>query len=185
MLSVVPDDLPDAYGLPGLTGRVVVSTAMLQALPADERRVLLAHEAAHLRHQHHLCAQLAELGAAANQALRPLARAVRDAIERWADEDAAAATGDRSVAARALVRAGLARQQATGPRGGLRAALAAADSPMVYRARALLAPPPPRRRLLAAATAALVIAAVGTAAVTAHDAEHRFEAAHTAYSQPR
>jgi hypothetical protein len=39
---MVHDDLPDAYALPGLTGRVVVSTAMLQALPADERQVLLA-----------------------------------------------------------------------------------------------------------------------------------------------
>jgi Zn-dependent protease with chaperone function len=41
-LVVVDDEEPDAYTLPGLGGRVVVSTAMLRALPADERRVLLA-----------------------------------------------------------------------------------------------------------------------------------------------
>ena len=44
-LVVVDDPAPDAYALPGLSGRVVVSTAMLRALPAAERRALLAHEA--------------------------------------------------------------------------------------------------------------------------------------------
>src|SRR3954452_17925669 len=40
-LVVVDDEEPDAYTLPGLGGRVVVSTAMLRALPADERRGVL------------------------------------------------------------------------------------------------------------------------------------------------
>ena len=112
-LVIVDETEPDAYAVPGLTGRVVVSTAMLRALPADERRVLLAHEAAHLRHHHHLYIQLVELGAAANPLLRPLALAVRNAAERWADEDAAETVGDRSLAARALARAGLARAHAS------------------------------------------------------------------------
>jgi len=116
-LVIVDDEEPDAYALQGLTGRVVVSTAMLRALPADERRVLLAHEAAHLSHYHHVYMQLAELGAAANPLLRPLAVAVRDGAERWADEDAAAEVGDRALAARALARAGLARALAS-CRGG-------------------------------------------------------------------
>src|SRR4051794_23159482 len=37
-LVVVDDEEPDAYTLPGLGGRVVVSTAMLRVLQADERR---------------------------------------------------------------------------------------------------------------------------------------------------
>src|SRR4051812_49633989 len=37
-LVVVDDEEPDAYTLPGIGGRVVVSTAMLRALPAHERR---------------------------------------------------------------------------------------------------------------------------------------------------
>src|ERR1019366_3181879 len=138
-------------------GRVGVSTAMLRALPPDERRVLLAHEAAHLRHHHHLYVQLAELGAAANPLLRPLALAVRDGTERWADEDAAAEVGDRALAARALARAGLARALAS---PGLRMAplttLPAVDSGVAHRALALLAPRPRRRRRLAVAVATLV-----------------------------
>lgn len=45
---VLDDPVPDAYALDGLLGRIVVSTAMLRALVADERRALLAHESAHL-----------------------------------------------------------------------------------------------------------------------------------------
>ncbi|WP_163553818.1 M48 family metalloprotease, partial [Candidatus Frankia alpina] len=54
LVVVVDDDRADAYTLPGLTGRIVVSTAMLRALPPDERRVLLAHEHSHLHHRHHV-----------------------------------------------------------------------------------------------------------------------------------
>jgi len=110
---IVDEAEPDEYAVPGLTGRVVVSTATRRALPANERRVLQAHEAGHLRRHHHLCSQLAELRAAANPLLRPLALAVRNAAERWADEDAAEAVADRSLAARALARARLARALAS------------------------------------------------------------------------
>jgi beta-lactamase regulating signal transducer with metallopeptidase domain len=184
-LVIVDDEEPDAYALPGLTGRVVVSTAMLRALPPDERRVLLAHEAAHLRHHHHLYVQLAELGAAANPLLRPLALAVRDGTERWADEDAAAEVGDRALAARALARAGLARALASpGLRLAPLATLPAVDSGVAHRALALLAPRPRRRRWLAVAVATLVLIPLAAAAITAHDTEHRFELAQAAYSRP-
>ncbi len=83
--------------------------------PPPERRVLLAHEAAHLRHHHHVYLQLVELSAAANPLLRPLASSVRIGVERWADEDAAAAVGDRTLTARALARASLARHTAAQP----------------------------------------------------------------------
>src|SRR4051794_27112354 len=76
-LVVVDDEEPDAYTLPGIGGRVVISTAMLRALPADERRVLLAHEAAHLAPPHHLWGQAAELAAAGHPPPRPAARAGR------------------------------------------------------------------------------------------------------------
>ena len=149
-LVVVHDDRPDAYALPGLSGRVVVSTGMLRRLPAGERRVLLAHESAHLAGRHHLYVQLAGLAAAANPLLRPVAAAVEYAVERWADEHAAAVAGDRQLAARALARAWVARRSGAGPlppslrdlaRG---AALAAASSAVTERARALLAPRPGR-----------------------------------------
>jgi len=185
-LIVVDDEEPDAYAVPGLTGRIVVSTAMLAALPARERRVLLAHEAAHLRHHHHLYVQLAELGAAANPLLRPLAAAVRLGAERWADEDAASEVGDRTVAAQAVARAGLAvataaRTRPTTPRG----ALAAGGSDVAHRAHALLAAEPPRRRWLAVAVAATVFIPVAAATATAHVTEHRFELAQASFSRDR
>jgi Zn-dependent protease with chaperone function len=181
---VVDDDEPDAYTLPGLGGRVVVSTAMLRALPADERRVLLAHEAAHLARRHHLWVQAAELAAAADPLLRPAARAVRAAVERDADEVAAVEVGDRVLAARALARAGLARAAAR--RTAMSdVALAGADTGVADRARALLAGPPPRRRVLAGLLAALMLATGIAVLVTGVDTEARFEAAQSAYASSR
>ena len=183
-LVIVDDDEPDAYALPGLGGRVVVSTAMLRALPADERRVLLAHEVAHLSRLHHLWIQAAEVAAAADPLLRPAARAVRTAVERDADELAAAEVGDRTLAARALARAGLARAAAR-RQAMPAAALAGAEGAVAYRARALLAGPPKRRRALTGAVAALTLVTVTAAAVTSVDAEARFEAAQHAYVTAR
>jgi Zn-dependent protease with chaperone function len=190
-LVVVEDDHPDAYalpgiglpgiGLPGIGGRVVVSTAMMRALPADERRVLLAHEQAHLSHRHYLYVQLAELAAAANPLLRPLTAAVRAGVERWADEVAAAGVGDRQLAARAVARAGLA-QAAARDCGSPASALRAVDGGVASRARALLAHPPRPRRGLAAALLMLVLTLAGAAAQTAHDTEHRFDQAQAAYA---
>jgi Zn-dependent protease with chaperone function len=184
-LVVVADDEPDAYALPGIGGRVVISTAMLRALSADERRVLLAHEAAHLTHRHHLWVQAAELAAAANPLLRPAARAVRAAVERWADEVAAAEVGDRTLTARALARAALARAAARRNPAMPGAALAGADGAVADRARALLAGPPKRRRVLAGAVSALMLATLTAVLVTSVDTEDRFEAAQDAYATLR
>jgi hypothetical protein len=150
-LVVVDDDVPTAYAVGGPRGRIVVSRSMLGALSAAERRVLIAHEAAHLRHHHHVYGYLARLGAAANPLLRPTATAVVRAIERWADEDAAQELGDRRLAACALARAALAR--AGHP--PVRRALAAADDRIADRVRLLLLPPASQKRL----PVALVVAA--------------------------
>lgn len=191
-LVVVDDARAEAFAVPGITGRVVVSTAMLRALPAPERRVLLAHEASHLRHRHYLYVLAVELAAAANPLLRPLASAIRAGVERWADEDAAALVGDRRVAARALARAGLARAahrvtpQPPGPLDGLAAvALGVAGSPIITRVQALLAPPPGRRRLLALAVASIVVCAVMASLEVRHDTETAFEHAQTDYHATR
>jgi hypothetical protein len=182
-LVILDDDADDVYALPGDRGRIVASRSLLAALPADERRALLAHETAHLRGRHHLYRSAAELAAAVNPMLRPVARAVRYATERWADEDAATATGDRASVARALARVGLRRHDAPAPVGWRAVALDGAESAVVARVRALLATPPRRRpgTLVAQAALASVLVMTVTSTVEAQrDAEHLFEQARPA-----
>lgn len=55
-LVVVADDEPIAFALAGNRrhpGTVVLSTALFDAVPADQRRAVLAHEHAHLALHHH------------------------------------------------------------------------------------------------------------------------------------
>ncbi len=180
-LVIVDRQEPDAYAIPGLGGRVVVSTAMLRALPAAERRVLLAHETAHLTHRHHLWVHAADLAAAADPLLRPGARAVRVAVERWADEVAAAEVGDRSLTARALARAGLARAGARRTVTGDAPLRPGAEGAVADRARALLRPAPQARRALTGAVLVLMLATLTAALSASVTAEARFEAAESAY----
>lgn len=160
---VVPDGLPEAYSLPALPtapARVVVTTALLRALDDDERRVVFAHEAAHVSGRHHVHIQLAQLACAANPLLRPTARAVRFAVERAADEAAARQVGSRHLVAQALARAALAKAaalRAAGDAGGRGldstgmspVSLSAADGQVAKRATALLTPAPRPRRAVA------------------------------------
>ncbi|QMU74024.1 M48 family metalloprotease [Streptacidiphilus sp. P02-A3a] len=151
-LAVIDDDRVEAYAVPGLpgrtggraAGRLVVSSGMLRTLPGPEREALLAHERAHLRHQHHLFLLALRLAASVCPLLRPLAREGAFTVERWADEHAAPVVGDRAVVARALARAALARPHGAAPSGGR---LAATGGPVPRRIRALLAAPPAPRRL--------------------------------------
>ncbi|WP_317444860.1 M56 family metallopeptidase [Streptomyces collinus] len=175
-LVVVEDEAPDAFALPGLPGRVVVSTGMLHTLNESEHAILLAHERAHLKAHHYAFVALAQLGAAANPLLRPLATGVTYTIERWADENAATATGDRTRVARTVGKAALASHRtpararmsaALGIRGA-KGALAGAG-PVPRRVAALLAPPLGRHPVLAAATVAVVSAAGMATAEAAHD----------------
>lgn len=109
-LVVLPSDEPEAYAVPGRPGHIVVSAGMLRRLDDDERRVLLAHERAHLRFHHHRYIAVADLAAGVVPMLRPLRQRVRFATERWADENAASEVGDRTLVARAICRAALAGQ---------------------------------------------------------------------------
>ncbi|MEU9244205.1 M56 family metallopeptidase [Streptomyces sp. NPDC048385] len=179
-LVVTENDAPDAFALPGLPGRVVVSTGMLHALDESEHDILLAHERAHLTAHHYAFVALAQLGAAANPLLRPLAVAVTYTIERWADENAAASTGDRRRVARAVGKAALAAHRAPALSRMAGAALGifgirghrdrlASAGPVPRRVAALLAPPLRRHPVLTAATAAVLAAAALAAAEAAHD----------------
>ncbi|MFJ7329934.1 M56 family metallopeptidase [Streptomyces cyaneofuscatus] len=161
-LAVLPDDVPYAYALPGSPGRVMVSTAMLAALDPAERRALLAHERAHLDGRHHRLLLATRLAGCINPLLRPLQAALVYSTERWADEEAARATGDRRLTARAVGKAALI--SAPGPAAAAMAGFAAAG-PVPRRVAALLGPVPPDRGwppALTPAGAAAFVAAAGT-----------------------
>jgi len=188
-LLVVDDPQVEAFALPGppgIPGRVVVTTGMLHALEPAEREALMAHERAHLRERHHFFLLVLHLSAAACPLLRPLAKEGAYAVERWADEDAAQAVGDRGLVARAVARAALA--QGSSPAGPWRnAALAATGGPVPRRVRSLLAPPlapRPAQRMLALATFALLLAlccaCLGDAGTDALHLFHGAVAAHRA-----
>jgi Zn-dependent protease with chaperone function len=165
-LVIVDDPVPEAFALPGLPGRVVISTGMLDALDTSEREILLAHERAHLADHHYLFVAFAQLGAAANPLLRPLAAAVAYTVERWADERAAAVTGDRRRVARTVGKAALAahhnrtRSRITSAALGMfghGSALSDAG-PVPRRVAALLAPPLMHRAVPTLVTTAVLIA---------------------------
>lgn len=172
ILTFLDDPVPTAFALPGTPGRIVVSSGMLQALSTDERRALLAHERAHLRHRHHLFLLVFQLAAAVNPLLRPLTRTGAFALERWADEEAVAAIADRHLIARAALAAERAPQPAMSATGG----------PVPQRVRALLAPPTPLRHNLVVAFATVMAVCRASLALAAHDTERLFESAMPSHS---
>ncbi|MGW2032731.1 M56 family metallopeptidase [Streptomyces argyrophylli] len=164
-VAVLPDGTPYAYALPGgrghsrSRGRIVVSTALLAGLAPAERRALFAHERAHLSARHHRHLLAAHLAARANPFLRPLRTAVVYTAERWADEEAARAVGDRRTVARAIGKAALLSPRTPVPT----VAALAATGPVPRRVAALLAPAPTARTWPSAFTS-VGLAAWGAAA---------------------
>jgi hypothetical protein len=125
---VLADARPDAFAVPGRTGRdrrryqprIVVTEGMLAALDGGQRSALLAHERAHLHAGHHRLLAAADLAAAANPLLIPARKMIGFLCERWADERAVVDIGSRRVVADAIARAALARAadaRATAPGG--------------------------------------------------------------------
>jgi Zn-dependent protease with chaperone function len=113
-LAVVTLDAPHAFAVPGRPGRILVTRGLLSALDGDERRVVLAHERAHLQGRHHWLRAATEVCAAVNPVLIPVREAVAFLVERGADEHAATVTGSRELVARALTKAALASEAARG-----------------------------------------------------------------------
>ncbi|MFJ9870589.1 M56 family metallopeptidase [Streptomyces sp. NPDC101165] len=160
-VAVLPDSAPYSYALPGGRGRIVVTSALLDGLAPAERRALFAHERAHLAARHHRHLLAAHLAARANPFLRPLRTAVVYTAERWADEEAARAVGDRRTVARAIGKAALLSHGTPAPT----LAALATTGPVPRRVAALLAPAPVARSWPSAFTA-VGLAAWGAAAGT-------------------
>jgi len=166
---ILPDGHVDAFALPGLPGRVVVTEGMLAALGPAQHPALFAHERAHLAARHHRFAFAVRLAAAAHPGLRPLVSMVDYAIERWADELAAAEVGDRRSVAHVIGAAALASTRpvdSPGPlalRVGFPRRRGPRPGPVPRRIAALLLPPPGRRHLLLFLPVVLAAASCGLA----------------------
>lgn len=168
-LVIVDDGPPAAFAVPGLPGRAVVTTSLLHELSAEERAIVLAHEASHITHHHEIYAELTRIAATANPLLRRAVPAVELAVERWADEDSLQVASSRESVARTLARVGL-LTMSTHPTHG---ALAVADTDLRLRVDALRFDRPTRSRTVLAAGAGLasVLAAAGAVqlALWGHD----------------
>jgi hypothetical protein len=128
-----------AFGVGGRRPRIVITSGLDQQLTPEEREVVLAHEAAHLRNgDPRLLRWLraVELGSSRAPLVVKSVAAVRLAIERSADE---VATGQDAARRRAAARAILV---ATGLEDPFLPALSQADT-IARRVRALLGPSNP------------------------------------------
>ena len=170
-------DIPDreAFAVPGRPGRIVLTTGLLRSLDAAQRRALLAHERAHLRHRHHIHHTAAHLAAAANPLLARIPAIVELSCERWADEDAALLSR-RDTVADALTRAAI-RTTHTAPA----VVLAAAASDVLVRVAALHAPQARLSRWRVGLMLGLLAASTVAVAVAMRDTERLFELARHAY----
>lgn len=161
-VRLVKSPRPYAVTLPGRAGQVVISTAMVDLLTEQERRVVLAHEHAHARYRHDRYLLIAALASAALPPLAGLARRVRFSIERWADEAAAASCGDRRLVAATLGKVAVIPSPSTvAGFGGLGVAA---------RVGALLAPP--RANLRTGRLVALWCTLFLTASLSAYQLHH-------------
>jgi Zn-dependent protease with chaperone function len=172
-LTVVNAERADAFTTPQRRGRIVVTTGLLRALDPSERRVVLAHETSHLEHRHPWWVLAADLAAALNPLLGRTARTVAHSVERWADEDAAAAVADRPLAARTLARTALLVRRGQAGVPGSALGVMYADVPA--RVQALLAPPPRRRPAAVAALVGLTLICTVATATVQHLGEQLFE----------
>ena len=176
-VAVIDDAAPEAVALPGWRGSVVVTSGMLRALEPAERRVLLAHERSHLRNAHWAFRLVTRLGAALLPTARPLVGQCDQALERWADEEAADAVGDRRLAATALARAAL----ATTDHHRSTLVPGFSDGAVAERVETLLAPRRPSRWAAAGLPIGLAVVALAALIKASRELEALFEAAKHAW----
>ncbi|MFB4315066.1 M56 family metallopeptidase [Actinomadura sp. 21ATH] len=171
---VLDSDEPLALAVPGRGGGVLVSRGLMRALDRDQLRVVFQHEASHLRHRHHRYLALGALAAGTVPVLRRLNARLRFTLERWADEDAAEAVGDRALVARTIAQVALAaapsaRSAAAAPRPPFPAF---SGSGVVQRVEALLATPPAKNPVTGPVTLTGAGLATGGMALIAWQLDH-------------
>ncbi|MEW2353119.1 M56 family metallopeptidase [Spirillospora sp. NPDC029432] len=169
---VVDSDEPLALAVPGRGGGVLVSRGLLRSLDRDQLRVVFQHEASHLRHRHHRYLALGALAAGTVPVLRRLNARLRFTLERWADEDAAEAVGDRALVARTIAQVALAATASAGPAAARHPFPAFSGSGVVQRVEALLATPPPKNPVTGPVTLTGAGLATGGMALIAWQLDH-------------
>lgn len=159
-LVVLPIEELVAYTVPGKHPQVVLSSGMSQAVGEDRVDLLIAHEAAHLRHHHTQYLGLALVVESLLGWYPGVAQAVsslRLAVERWADEEAVGSCPTRrSQLYTALCRAALCRAEAPNPLGAFNAV-----ETMRARIAALGVPPPSQARINHVSPLAAALGAAG------------------------
>lgn len=176
-ITVTSDPEVDAFCVDGTatTRRVVLTAGLLRELPDPALlRAVIEHERSHLRHHHLLYRLAVESAAGANPFLRPVRRTVDDALEAWADDDAALSNGRANVAT-AIATVALAR---TTPQRQI--TLAMADFSTVRRVERLLQPHYRRGHLGAVVGAVLPIVPIVALTVCCRHTETFFEVLRTA-----
>ena len=135
---------------------------------------MIEHERAHLRHHHATLRTLADLAGAVNPLNTRIVTDLAFALERWADEDAAARTS-RPIVAEALAVAALAATETT-------ATMAFSDVGVAAPVGALLDPAEhrPLRTLVVEATLGVAVVAGAVATMQAcRDTELLYETLRT------
>ena len=164
---VVTDDRAViAYAHGGRRPRIVLSKGLLDLLGPAEVGVVLAHEWAHVSNRHGRYLWAARMSESFAPWLRPFTRAIRFELERWADETAAAACGDRDLVACTIAKVALAGRDRT-------PALSFGAHEVIRRVEAMLNPPPARiatRDALAMAGTQAVATGVASTALQLHHA---------------
>jgi hypothetical protein len=154
-VRIVESSVATAFGLGGRNSTIVVTTELLNRLEVEERDVVLAHEAAHLRYRDPaLLRALRSLELAAPRwlLLRRAIGCVRLAIERAADESASGRAPQRRKAAV------IALLKATGIEAPLAPAISSVET--VARRIQALRRPAPRVSASSLLVATLLVAAL-------------------------
>ncbi|MFD7404181.1 M56 family metallopeptidase [Streptomyces sp. NPDC059866] len=140
-VTVLDDDRPAVYCLPGYGHRIVLTSATLAALEPSALDAVIAHERAHIRGRHHLVLGYAEalVRAFPRVALfRTAATETRRLVEMAADDEATRGSGRLTLAGALVELAG----------AGAPASALAAGGDVARRVRRLMGPHRPLRRVV-------------------------------------
>jgi hypothetical protein len=125
-----------AYTLPGRNSAIVMSRGLVESLNSEQLAVVQSHEEAHARWRHDIWKLLGLLCTIINPILIPMRKHLECALEKIADNSAAAACGSRRMVAETIAKLAL---QSAAPSQAI--AIATASVPKRVQALTLNTPP--------------------------------------------